>query len=89
MAREERWLQGGDERERRLGATVLIGPVGLQAVEARPAFGIPERGAGVVDAEEPADREAKAIVPVRISGDPMGAGARADGSGCGTRRRHP
>src|SRR5688572_23687396 len=66
-------LQRRDQRECRLGPAILIDSVGLQAIEAGSAFGIPEWCPGVVGTKEPADREPQAIVPVGISGDLKGA----------------
>ncbi len=74
-ARRRSVLQGGDQRERRLGALVEVGPVRGQAVIAAAGRRVPHRRAGVVVAQEPRDGLPHAGVPAAVAGHRGGGGA--------------
>jgi hypothetical protein len=69
-----RLLKGGDHREGRLGALVLISSTPFQTVTSAATYRVVERGAGVVLAEEPTGATGDSLAPSRVAGDLQSTG---------------
>src|SRR6478672_8274196 len=54
------------ERQGRFGALILVDPVRLEAIVARPSRGVDERDAEVIASEEPIEDSLRLYVPVYV-----------------------